>query len=114
VAGSEYDLLDVSGTATLDGTLDVSLFDLGSGLFTPHLGDSFDILTADLIQGSFGSLTLAALDPGLTWDIGYLTDAIGSTDVVRLSVVNAVPIPPAVWLFGSGLLGLVFVARRHS
>jgi hypothetical protein len=28
--------------------------------------------------------------------------------------VNAVPIPPAVWLFGSGLVGLVAVARRKS
>jgi hypothetical protein len=27
--------------------------------------------------------------------------------------VSAVPVPPAVWLFGSGLLGLVGVARRR-
>jgi hypothetical protein len=27
---------------------------------------------------------------------------------------NAVPIPPAVWLFGSGLLGLIGVARRKT
>jgi len=109
----QFDVLKVSGTATLDGTLSVSLFDLGSGLFTPHLGDSFDILTADLIQGGFSSLTLATLDPGLKWDISYLTDAIGTTDVVRLSVA-AVPIPAGVWLFGSGLLGLVGVARRRT
>jgi hypothetical protein len=113
LAGTEHDVLNVSGTATLDGTLNISVIDLGSGLFTPHLGDSFDILTADLIQGSFSLFTLAALDPGLKWDINYLTDAIGTTDVVRLSV-DAVPVPPAVWLFGSGLLGLVAVARRHK
>ena len=111
--GTEYDVLNVSGTASLDGNLNISLFDLGSGLFTPHAGDSFDILTADLIQGSFGSLTLAALDPGLKWDISYLTDAIGTTDVVRLSV-DAVPVPPAMWLFSSGLLGLIGVARRRA
>lgn len=28
------------------------------------------------------------------------------------AAVSAVPIPPAVWLFGSGLLGLVGIARR--
>jgi T5SS/PEP-CTERM-associated repeat protein len=114
LAGSEYDVLNVSGTASLGGSLNVSLIDLGSGLFAPHAGDSFDILTADLLQGSFGTLSYAALlDPNLKWHISYLTDAIGATDVVRLSVVNAVPVPPAVWLFGSGLLGLAGVARRR-
>jgi hypothetical protein len=27
---------------------------------------------------------------------------------------NAVPLPPAVWLLGSGLLGLAGVARRKA
>lgn len=26
---------------------------------------------------------------------------------------NAIPIPPTVWLFGSGLIGLVVMARRR-
>lgn len=113
LAGTEYDVLSVSGTANLDGSLNVSLFDLGSGLFAPKAGDSFDILTAELLQGSFSMLSYAALlDPNLRWQINYLSDAIGTTDVVRLSVVNAVPVPPALWLFGSGLLGLVGVVRR--
>ena len=33
------------------------------------------------------------------------------TDSVR---VSAVPVPPAVWLFGSGLIGLVGIARRKK
>jgi hypothetical protein len=28
--------------------------------------------------------------------------------------INVVPIPPAVWLFGSGLLGLVGIARKRA
>ena len=31
----------------------------------------------------------------------------------NLTAVSAVPVPAAVWLFGSGLLGLVAVARRR-
>lgn len=110
-APGEFDVLHVSGTATLDGTLSVSLFDLGSGLFTPHQGDSFDILTADILNGQFSSLSLAALGNGLSWNISYLTDAIGTTDVVRLT---AVPLPAAFWLFGSGLLGLIGTATKRT
>ena len=33
--------------------------------------------------------------------------------VTELVAVQAVPVPPAVWLFGSGLIGLVSVARRR-
>lgn len=113
--GSEYDQLHIFGTAYLDGTLNVSLFDFGSGAFAPQVGDSFDILTADVVQGGFSSLSLAALaEPNLFWQIDYLADAIGTTDVVRLSVVSAVPVPAAAWLFASGFAGLVGVARRHQ
>lgn len=31
-----------------------------------------------------------------------------------LSAVSAVPVPAAIWLFGSGLIGLVGVARRKN
>jgi len=106
-----HDLLDISGTATLDGLLSVSLGDL----FTPVLGDSFDILTADTIFGQFSSLDtlLSPLDAGLAWDVSYILDPT-LTDTVRLSVVSAVPVPSAAWLFISGLIGLVGVSRRRA
>lgn len=110
----QFDMLNISGTATLDGTLNVSLFDWGSGLFTPQVGDSFDILAAQILSGQFSTYNLAALGDGLAWNISYLTDAIDTTDIVRLSVISAVPVPPAIWLFGSGLLGLVGIARKRK
>ena len=33
---------------------------------------------------------------------------------VHTGDVSAVPIPAAVWLFGSGLIGLVSFARRNA
>ena len=40
---------------------------------------------------------------------------IGSSfDPSQITVVNTVPIPAALWLFGSGLLGLVSMARRKK
>ncbi|MEN8109068.1 MAG: hypothetical protein ABFS22_13825, partial [Pseudomonadota bacterium] len=113
--GDEYDAFDIGGILTLDGELDVALYDLGSGLFTPGLGDSFDLFMADTILGEFDLLTLATLGVDLGWQLDFLADEIGSTDVVRLSVVaSAVPVPPAIWLFGSGLLGLIGIARRRQ
>jgi hypothetical protein len=110
----EFDQLIVQDTATLAGTLDVSLIDLGGGLFTPSPGDSFDILSADILSGQFDVLSLALLGSELSWDLRYLIDEIGFTDIVRLSVASTVPVPPAVWLFGSGLIGLMGVARRRK
>ena len=114
LAVTEYDVLSVTGTAYLDGTLAVDLFDLGGGLFNPLLGDSFNILTAETVSGSFSSLDLAVLTGGLGWHVDYLTDFIGTTDVVRLNVVTAVPIPPAAIQMLSGLGFLGWIARRKK
>ena len=98
--GTEYDAFDIGGDLSLGGELEVSLYDLGSGLFAPQLGDSFDLFMADTISGDFDLLTLAALGGGLGWQLDVLADAIGITDIVRLSVVtSAVPVPAAAWLF---------------
>ncbi len=51
--GKQYDLLNVTENATLDGTLEVSLIDG----FVPSVGDLFQILKAQSIIGTFASLT---------------------------------------------------------
>ncbi len=110
--GIEYDAFDVGGNLSLGGTLDIDLIDLGSGLFQPKAGDVFDLFTAENISGSFLNLLFPALDPGLQWEFTVLADAMGSLDIARLSV-SAVPVPPAAWLFGSGLAGLAFAPPRR-
>jgi hypothetical protein len=37
-----------------------------------------------------------------------------SGTVSYVGQVSAVPVPAAVWLFGSGLVGLVSIARRRN
>lgn len=47
ILGEEFDHLIVTGgAATLDGLIDVRLFDAGGNLFLPQVGDEFTVLTA--------------------------------------------------------------------
>ena len=60
----------------------------------------------------------------ITVPTDWLRDVTGDTQVqyteagnlltAKLVSVNEVPVPGAVWLFGSGLLGLIGVARRKK
>lgn len=101
--GVNQDLLNIFGDASLAGTLDVSL--LGGYQF--NLGDSFDILYANMVYGGFDSLLFPIFN-GLTFDIAY------DLNTVRLTVVSAVPVPAAAWLFGSGVIAFMGVARRRK
>jgi hypothetical protein len=65
----QYDRLTSSRFAFLDGTLEVSLVDLGSLSYVPNVGDMFTILTAgEGIEGTFDNLQLPA---GFTWNVLY-------------------------------------------
>ena len=110
--GSEYDLLSGTfgtSTAELNGILDIDLLDG----FMPSNGDIFDLMLAESISGSFSLLDFPALANGLKWDLNIFSDFNGSQDILRLSV-SSIPIPASVWLFGSGLLGLIGISRRKK
>lgn len=47
-------------------------------------------------------------------DIYASTEIHSSMGVALVRTVTPVPVPPAVWLFGSGLLGLIGVARKKT
>jgi hypothetical protein len=62
---SGHDALNVGGTANLAGELEVVLG------YTPIDGDSFVILNAGAVNGTFSTLTLPALTPGIAWVVSY-------------------------------------------
>jgi hypothetical protein len=74
------------------------------------------LLVAELDLGSYGIADGGVMSSPLSVAMNQLnTDARG---VVALSMVGAlnttpIPIPAAVWMFGSGLIGLVGIARRR-
>jgi len=104
VRGVSYDAVDVGGTATLGGTLAISLIDD----FLPASGDVFELLAAETIVGSFDLLLLAMLPDHLFWDLAYILDPSG-TDFVMLRAAP-VPLPAAAWLL---VVPMWFVLRRR-
>jgi hypothetical protein len=62
-----------------------------------------EILIPQQILREFGQWTSVA---GL--------DSYNGDQAINLSLYYEVPVPTAVWLFGSGLLGLISMARRKK
>lgn len=96
----DFVFLGTSGAA-------VSNFDIATMSFNV-IGVEGDPLTGSTIidfeDSGFGGWIIPGGEP--------YPDVVTYTDG-EVTVVSAVPVPAAVWLFGSGLLGLVGVARRR-
>jgi T5SS/PEP-CTERM-associated repeat protein len=88
-----FDIINHSGTATLGGTLDLSLI---NG-FAPGLGDTFQFLTAASRVGEFASVLGTDLGGGLAFDLLY-----GATDVTLQVISTAL----AGDLDGDGFVGI--------
>ena len=108
-----------TGTTLLQGTFNsANVVDVGNGNFEFQIvGGSFtDTKQPDLL--AFYGLPDVNYNGGLnisfstTANMGnqFTSNTIFSGDVIN----QPVPIPAAVWLFGSGLLGLVGIARRRK
>ncbi|MBN1911512.1 MAG: PEP-CTERM sorting domain-containing protein [Pirellulales bacterium] len=99
VAGDDYDRLVIDGGAQLDGRLDLALL----GTFVPDPTDTFVILTADDISGTFSNAATIVHFNGGSFDVRY------SGTAVTLSNYQ-VPEPDTLALLLG--LGLLFVLRR--
>ena len=89
---SEYSILIGAGNT--------KIFDVGT-LFTAQSSTlTVTLLASDLVQGD----TAVALRDRASLDITRSAEFLLTT--------SAVPVPAAAWLFGSGLIGLIGLARR--
>ena len=72
VGASEFDKLQTSGFVEVSGALVVSL----TGGFTPLLGDTFEILTASGVEGTFSAAVLPYLGQFLKMDVHYGANSV--------------------------------------
>jgi hypothetical protein len=109
--GDLHDTLLVSQNVFLSSTSVLDISFLSEDYF--YLGYTYDLMFARSINGDFGSFYYDALfDSGLALEWGIFNEY--GQDILRLSVVSAVPLPAAIWLFMTGLAGLITVSRRRQ
>jgi T5SS/PEP-CTERM-associated repeat protein len=86
----EFDLLHVTGDATLDGTLEM----LFPGAYLPKTGDSWKFLEVDgTISGEFAEVTFPQLLPGFQFDLmqvpgGFLFTALNDAVLAPTFLLN--------------------------
>jgi len=87
--------------------------DIG-GIFNNGTGVATITCAVDCAEGDTYTLDYAATvpqgDASNFGGVGYVLHLVGTVG----AATAAVPVPAAVWLFGSGLLGLAGVARRRK
>jgi hypothetical protein len=114
-AGSYYSTLSSNQVSSLATTGAVWANAMSSG--GQQIGDKTDQVGA----GSVFFETLSGLDGSATlfsgtWTLSF-NGAVGSATAATLSWIptsTSVPLPAAVWLLGSGLMGLAGVGRRRK
>ena len=103
LASGGYDQLSITGTASLAGTLNVSL--LPGAVISD--GDTFNIIHYASCPSEF-SYYVGPFDNSQSF---FFTYEYRSNDLV-LTAHGAVPLPPSLLLFGSGLLSIGFFMRK--
>jgi len=111
-AGNRHTFVNGSLTAGtyMSASFDsMTLFSLGSGNGGVILETTLNYTGGTLISGSTGAIAGSFFNA--TSD-NFSVDFTADSVIAKAGPV--VPVPAAVWLFGSGLLGLVGVARRKK
>ncbi len=120
IGGDSANIISTSGTQFLSGGGDqgngaVDLFTIGltntTGFSIVGLGNVDNAAIGDFFLGQLDNVFLATNTPDSpeTPTVPSIPDTSGIPNVPA-----AVPVPGAVWLFGSGLLGLVGHSRKKS
>lgn len=105
-AGISFDQLVVTGNTKVNGAF-VNFRFLGD--FLPTSGEVFNWLVV-----SGGTLGLETLTIRTFSDVGTVDGFLDSQGRFAVTAVAPVPLPPAAWLVGSGLVALAAMRRRRA
>ena len=92
----------------IDGATEMTLF----GFAGPCIGVGCSVSIAEIIDGPL--LYSGSVDSTIGIHMNFSLSAGDSVTFDTLFDVTPVPVPAAVWLFGSGLVGLAGFARRKK
>ncbi len=123
-AGTTLAIFDDSDQTFIGSNLDVPIPQLVAftGPFSGDFTATNEAAATLTLTGSDNFILGISMDGGASWSgdtsvtlIGANSYAVGFINGTVLEVdVQVIPVPAAVWLFGSGLLGLVGIARRRK
>jgi hypothetical protein len=109
-----------SGTLISGGLFGVTSIDIRVDGFDTGVFDPDTIVAGNSVFTlQITNPTTAAFLSGITSGANSVNgNAIGADDLLLAAdgnlALQTVPVPPAVWLFGSGLLGMIGIARRKA
>ena len=116
------DYYHVDADWTAFGSGDIGSWDVSSGdsmkLFTDkNIGVPLGYVSGTKISGSATKYNTSIIALGFASGsfVTTLTNGLNTdTVMVNIGAASVVPVPAAVWLFGSGLIGLIGLARRKA
>ena len=125
--GAQLAIFDDSDQSYLGSSLGVAIGDVvgfsGPNGVGNHIATNTTTTNTLLLTGSSNFILGLSTDNGASWLADASVVALGANaysvtfgtgaNVIEVDV-QIIPVPAAVWLFGSGLLGLVAVARRKA
>jgi fibronectin-binding autotransporter adhesin len=76
-SSGQFNVLNVTGTATIGGTLNIGLLDK----FVPAVGDTFEILTAKKVTGTFATVNGTKINDSEHFTVTYNADNVTLTVV---------------------------------
>ena len=116
-AGLTNDTSTYKFSGIIDGVADAAACSAAGGEWQSHAYPGYSyILRADglrVIEGmDYTEYSDLSNVPNVIDGVAYNYDENGN--LIAIADLSAVPVPAAVWLFGSGLLGLIGVSRRRK